>query len=46
VRITLFGLINPPTAETTNSFEIYTYTAETGGYKIDKTTNGLTLKPD
>ena len=46
VKITLAGLINPSSANTTNSFEIYTETAETGGYKIDKATTGLTLKAD
>lgn len=43
VRVTINGFVNPELSEVTNSFKIQTYTAETGGFKIDKKETGLTL---
>ena len=44
VQLTINGFSNPSTSDVTSSFKIYTYTAETSGYKIDQKESGLTLQ--
>lgn len=43
VRFVIHGLITPETGAETSSFKVFTYTAETNGFKIDKRETGLVM---